>query len=61
MFVLTPLSIYVIFVLKNNLFEFNDKVKQQISGTAIGNKFAPPYVCIYMDKTEANFLKTEHL
>ena len=46
------------FVLKNNLFEFNDKVKQQISGTAIGTKFAPPYACIYMDKTETDFLKT---
>ena len=29
------------FVLKNNIFEFNGKVKQQISGTAIGTKFAP--------------------
>ena len=28
------------FVLKNNLFEFNDKVFQQISGTAIGTNFA---------------------
>ena len=49
------------FVLKNNLFEFNDKVKQQISGTAIGIKFAPPYTCIYMDKTETDFLKTQDL
>ena len=49
------------FVLKNNLFEFNDKVKQQISGTAIGTKFAPPYACIYMYKTETNFLKTQDL
>ena len=24
------------FVLKNNYFQFNDKVKQQVSGTAIG-------------------------
>ena len=31
------------FVLKNNYFEFNGKVKQQISGTAIGTKFVPPY------------------
>ena len=31
------------FVLKNNLFEFNDKVFQQISGTAIGTKSPPPY------------------
>ena len=49
------------FVLKNYLFEFNDKVKQQISGTAIGTKFAPPYACIYMHKTETDFLKTEDL
>ena len=42
------------FVLKNNLFEFNDKVKQQISGTAMGTKFAPPHVCMHMDKTETD-------
>ena len=30
------------FVLKNNFFEFDSKVKQQVSGTAIGTKFAPP-------------------
>ena len=29
------------FVLQNNYFEFNGIVKQQISGTAIGTKFAP--------------------
>ena len=34
------------FVLKNNLFEFNSKVFQEISGTSIGTKFAPPYACI---------------
>ena len=37
------------FALKNNLFEFNNKVFQQISGTVIGTKFAPPYAFIYMD------------
>ena len=36
------------FVLKNNFFEFNNEIKQQISGTAIGTKFAPPYVFIYI-------------
>ena len=46
------------FVLKNNLFEFNSKVLQQISGTAIGTKFAPPYACIYMDRVEQDFLET---
>ena len=38
------------FVLKNNFFEFNNKVFQQISGTVIGTKFPPPYVCIYMEE-----------
>ena len=47
------------FVLKNNIFEFNGKVKQQISGTAIGTKFAPAYACIFMDKIENDFLKTQ--
>ena len=28
------------FVLKNNYFEFKGQIKQQISGTAIGTKFA---------------------
>ena len=40
------------FVLKNNIFEFNNKVFQQISGTAIGTKFAPPYARICMDRVE---------
>ena len=49
------------FVLKNYFFEFNNKIKQQISGTAIGTKFAPPYACIYMNITETAFLKTQEL
>ena len=47
------------FVLKNNFFEFDSKVKQQVSGTAIGTKFAPPYACIFMDKVETDFLETQ--
>ena len=47
------------FVLKNNFFEFDSKVKQQVSGTAIGTKFAPPYACIFMDKVEIDFLETQ--
>ena len=47
------------FVLKNNLFEFNGKVKQQVSGTAIDTKFAPTYACIFMDKIESDVLKTQ--
>ena len=49
------------FVLKNNFFEFNNKIKQHISGTAIETKFPLPYACIYLDKTETDFLKTQEL
>ena len=42
------------FVLKN-YFQFNGKVKQQISGTAIGTKFVPPYACI------SSFLETQEM
>ena len=44
------------FVLRNNYFEFNGKVKQQISGTAIGTKCAPTYAYIYLDEFENEFL-----
>ena len=44
------------FVLKNNYFEFNSSFKHQISGAAIGTKFAPPYEC-----TEREFLKNEQI
>ena len=36
------------FVLKNNFFEFNGQIKQQISEIAIETKCAPIYACIYM-------------
>ena len=49
------------FVLKNNYFEFSEKVCRQISGTAIGTKFAPPFACVFMDKMETSFLKTQQL
>ena len=49
------------FVLKNNIFEFNGKVKKQVAGTTIGTKFAPPYACIYMDELETEFFKTQEL
>ena len=49
------------FVLKNNYIEFNSKVKQQISGTAIGTKIAPPYACIFMDEVEISFLEAQEM
>ena len=36
------------FVLKNNFFEFNGSVKQQVSGTAIGTKCVTTYACVYI-------------
>ena len=47
------------FVLKNNLFEFDCKIYQQISSTAIGTRFALPYAFIFMDYVETEFLKTQ--
>ena len=35
-------------VLKNNIFEFDEKTFKQKRGTAIGTKFAPPYAILFM-------------
>ena len=49
-------------MLKNNYFKVDDKsVYQQVSGTAIGTKFAPPYACIFMDCLGNSFLETQTL
>ena len=47
------------FVLRSNYFELDRKVKQQLSGTAIGTKCSPPYACIFMDKVEPGFLESQ--
>ena len=49
------------FVLKNNLFEFDFKFYKQISGTATGTKFTPPYTCTFMNHIETEFLKTQDI
>ena len=49
------------FVLKNNYFEFNGNVRQQLSGTAIGTKCALPYARIFMDKAETHFPESQKL
>ena len=46
-------------VLKNNYFEFNGKVKQQLSGSAIGTRFTPPYACIFMNQVETEFFESQ--
>ena len=48
-------------MLKDNLFEFDCKFYQQISATAIGTKFAPPYAYTFMDYVETEFLKTQSI
>ena len=45
------------FVLKNNYFEFNRQIKQQISSTAIGAKFSPPCACCLWIKLKLLFFK----
>ena len=49
------------FILKNNFFEFDSKIKQQISGPAKETKFAAPYAYIFMGKFETDFLTTQNL
>ena len=49
------------FLLNNNFFEFNMKVKRQKSGTTVGTKFAPPYTRIFMDVVETEFFTSQYL
>ena len=54
------------FMLKNDYFEFDRSVYQQVSGTevsgtAIGTMFAPLYAFIFMDRLENSFFETQTL
>ena len=48
------------FVLRNNYFQFSDKMYQQVSGTAISTTFTPPFARIFMDQMESKFLQTKN-
>ena len=48
-------------VLKNNIFQFNQKTLKQLRGTAIGTKFAPPYAIIFMADLEERILENTEL
>ena len=51
---------HFLYLAKIRVFHSNQKsVKQQISGTTIQTKFAPPYACIFMNQVESEFLKTQ--
>ena len=45
-------------VLKNNIFEFDEKNLKQKHGTAIGTKFVPPYAIIFMVDFEEIMLES---
>jgi hypothetical protein len=45
-------------VLKNNMFTFNDEYYLQISGTAMGTPFAVTYACIYLAELEFELTTT---
>jgi hypothetical protein len=44
-------------VLQGNIFEFNDELYIQISGSAMGTKFAPSMACIFAHLLETKCLK----
>ena len=43
-------------VLKNNLFQFDQKTFKQVRGTAIATKFAPPYAILFIADLEEKIL-----
>ena len=45
-------------VLKNNIFDFDEKTFKQKRGTAIGTKFAPPYAILFMADFEEKMLES---
>ena len=48
-------------VLKDNIFQFNQKTLKQLRGAAIGTKFAPPYAIIFMVDLEERILENIEL
>jgi hypothetical protein len=44
-------------VLTGNIFEFNEQLFIQMSGTAMGTRMAPPYNCIFLAELEEKLLK----
>ena len=48
-------------VLKNNYFEHNDKMYNQLRGTAIGTKFAPPYAILFLERFEDRAIENYNL
>lgn len=47
------------FVLKNDFFEYNNQIKNQISGLLVGNNCVPISHYIFMDRMEKKLLDTQ--
>ena len=45
------------YVLKNNIFQLNEKTLKQLRRTAIGTKFTPPYVITFLADLEESILE----
>ena len=45
--------------LKNNIFQFNNKIYKQINGVGTGVKLAPSYACLGLGKFEKMFLSSD--
>ena len=54
----TDNHILIDFILKHNIFTFNDKYYLQTNGTAFGIKMAPAYAIIFMESVEKFFLSS---
>ena len=48
-------------IFENNFFKFNNEIYRQKSGTAIGTKFAPLFMNMFMFKLERRMLREYHL
>ena len=55
---INDISTLVDFILKHNLFVFDDKQYLQFNGTAMGTKMAPRYAIIFMHYVENTFLSS---
>ena len=45
-------------MLKNNIFQFDEKTFKKVRGTAIGTKFASPYAILFMVDLKKKILNT---
>lgn len=48
------------FILKRNIFEFDNQIFMQTRGTAMGSRFAPSFANLYMGLFESFFIQCEH-